>query len=131
MSRLLPASRIKFLADPDPQSFDQREASPQLVFLYRRRESEDEGKVEIAFDATDPVAQKYERRLRVINSTNDGYEITAERIDTFTGDWSRSIQLQPFHFANFTEDFEQHGRIYTNAHGHQALRKIERRTIRF
>lgn len=46
-------------------------------------------------------------------------------------DYERTRQLRPVYYAIFTDRWEWHGRLYTGKYGHQSLRKVERRTLRF
>jgi len=77
------------------------------------------------------IARETQERLELINSVNRQYEITHEKYNQWERTFVGVKQLRPVHYARFTERWDWHGRLYTARYGHQALRKIERRTIEF
>jgi hypothetical protein len=130
MSRYIPRSLLRQYALLDPWNFDEGPRSPNYVILRRRGED----KVEIPFDPNDPTARDAQSRLELVNEVNSRFEITYVQHDAWGMNRShqeRMRRLRPVHYAIFTDNFEQHGRLYTREYGHQSLRKSERETIRF
>lgn len=125
MSRLLPASKLNQITTIDPWEFDPSREQ-QFVFLRDRDTKQD-----LPFDDEHPVAQQVQRRLTTVNLINSRHKITYEPFCKWEQSFGGRKQLRPIHYAIFTDDFDQHGRIYTGHYGHQSLRKIERRTIEF
>jgi hypothetical protein len=98
---------------------------------WKKRNEEGERK-EIDFDIMEPVAVEYQEKLEKSNATNRRFEITYRPIDSWEGTVGSRKRIRPVLFARFTDNFNLHGRIYTEGrYGHQALSKLERKTIRF
>ncbi len=125
MSRLLPTDKLAHCIEIDPWDFDPHEEQ-QFVFLRDR-----DTKQELEFAKDHPVAAKYQRRLAKINEVNAQFGIFYQPYCEWSKSFGSRRQLRPVHYAVFTDTFDQHGRIYTDRYGHQALRKIERQTIEF
>jgi hypothetical protein len=125
MSRLIPTFALSHCVEIDPWAFEPHE-NKQFVFLRDR-----DTKQEIDFDKNHPVAAKYQKRLAKINASNAKFEIYYQPFSPFDQCFEAKRQLRPVQYARFSDDFDQHGRIYTGKYGHQALRKLERHTIEF
>jgi hypothetical protein len=126
MSRLMPLSPIRERVVRDPKAFD-LPPDQGLVQLFTRGDEP----VEIEFDPAHPIAADTQRRLELINAVNSGARITFTPYDPWQLDFIGVRRLRPIHRARFTERWDWHGRLYTGRYGHQSLRKIERRTIKF
>ncbi len=126
MSRLLPLFAVAVATELDPWAFDP-ERTRQYVFLRQRGPE----KRELAFDPTDPVPARVQRQLELVNAVNANCQITYEPYDPWDDCFTGERRLRPVHHAAFTDDWLHHGRIYASHHGQQALRKLERQTIRF
>jgi hypothetical protein len=126
LSRLLPLPDLESGFSVDPWSFD-ADRLGQLVFL---RERGDEGR-EIPFNSTDPIPAYFQRRLELINAENNQFEITYRTYGKWTDRNIGVRRLRPVHYARFTDDWDQHGRLYTDKYGHQCLRSNERQWIFF
>lgn len=132
-TRLVPTSGIRVWTEIDPWDFDPELKPghrPQYVFLRSRRTKEKEAE-DMPFDPQQPVAAKYQKRLTKINEVNGFFNIYYRHFCPWSQTFEARRQLRPVHYARFTDDFDQHGRIYTGKYGHQSLRKCERATIEF
>lgn len=126
MSRLRPTPLLHEFAMTDPWEFDRNRGSPAYVFLTDRESGDDR-----IFDRDAPTPAYYQKRLERINESNSLYEITYRKFDRWDDSFTARRRLRPVHYARFTNDFDHHGRLYTDRYGHQSLSKSERSTIWF
>lgn len=124
-SRYWPLDPARQVVEKDPWEFDPSNQT-QFVFVRDRATGD-----EIDFDHALPIPTQYQQGLALVNRINSQCEITYRKFNAWEESYSSPKRLRPIHFAIFTDDFDHHGRIYTSKYGHQALRKIERQTIRF
>lgn len=138
-SRLVPGFRLADVCFDNPWDVEPHAPEQFLVKLRQRTKSDEAPNVDLEFDRNDPVPAWYHERLKQINEFNAKCHITYTPLDEYGGEFLSERILRSVMFAVFTKDperrgvspWEQHGRIYTDALGHQKLSKIERRTIHF
>lgn len=125
MSRLKPTKKLTNLFSKDPWEYDP-ETRKNFVVLHKR-----DTKEEIGYDPKHPVAAEMQRTLAKMNRILTDREITYQPYSEWENDFLERRRLRPIYYAIFTDNFNNHGRIYTGKHGHQTLRKYERFTIQF
>ena len=87
--------------------------------------------MELPVDMNDPTPADISRRLERVNEINNQVTIEYASYDPWQLDFTNMRQLRPTLIAYFTDDWEHHGRFYTDGSGHMVLREIERRTMTF
>jgi hypothetical protein len=125
MSRLVPTEELIPMEETDPWEFEPQDTH-RFVFLRNR-----EDKSDIPFDINEEFPASIQERLLAINSVNSKWKITHESWNAWERRYTGTKQLRPIHFAVFTDDWTQHGRLYTGKYGHQSLIDLERKTIKF
>jgi hypothetical protein len=135
MSRFLLLPTLRRFFPLDPWELDSRAQTIQLVFLRPRKDKDNPKDLEnLPFDPEQPTAKKVRRGLKLVNAVNSRSLITytpSDLLGLTPSEAERTVRLRPIHVARFTDNFDLHGRIYTDQYGHQPLRKKERETIRF
>jgi len=127
MSRAIPAEPVKEQAHKDPWDYEPETPMKSYVILRKRGDIREE----LPFDPTDPIAADTHAKLVHINKVNRLYRIYYERWDTVQDCDDGAYRLRPIHYAIFTDNFQQHGRLYTGRYGHQSLGRRERKSIEF
>lgn len=123
-SRLVPCGDMVEAGMVDPWTF---EPNPATQFVYVRDRAT---KKEIPFDFSHPIAVETQNVLELVNRVNAKHEFTHLAYNYYAGKLDARRQIRPVHFAQFSDNFDLHGRIYTGRYGHHGLRQIERQTMR-
>lgn len=111
MSRLIPIGRLLELATVDPWTIEPNHIT-QFVYLRDRETGQ-----EIPFNPKDPTALDVQQRLKEVNEVNNQFTITHQKWDEWESNLTDLRRLRPVHYAIFTDNFDQHGRIYTSRYG--------------
>lgn len=110
MSRLLATKKMTKRTSTNPWMFEPNEEK-QFVFLRKRGTTE-----EIPFDREEEIPARVQTVLEQLNDLNNKFRITYSLRDEWTGQLEKR-RLRPIHYALFTNNFQQHGRIYTGKYG--------------
>jgi hypothetical protein len=102
--------------------------SDKYVELFSKETRKKESR-RLRFNRKQPAAALVQEQLQLVNEVNARHTFTYRHYNPWTKQYEGWRRLHPWHVARFTDNFQRHGRMYSDGCSHQNLRRIERQSL--